>query len=251
LQPLSAWSKLVTVPAIPSAAPQASLWEDFIDIITSPSEVFRRRENSGFGLQLLIVTVLFAIILLGTKSLIQPVFDAEVSRQTAQVLRAHPEITADKIQGQMAFGQKIAPFVIIVTIPISIMLTGLVLWVVGKIFESKQMVQTAMMVATYAFVPRIIGTVLGAVIAYFSSPERLTGAARITVSLGALLDPDTASPVLMALLTRVDLFTLWQTALLAIGLQVTGKVSRSSSYIAAALIWLIGALPTVLGALRR
>jgi hypothetical protein len=89
------------------------------------------------------------------------------------------------------------------------------------------------------------------VIAYFSSPERLTGAARITVSLGALLDPDTASPVLMALLTRVDLFTLWQTALLAIGLQVTGKVSRSSSYIAAALIWLIGALPTVLGALRR
>ena len=155
----------MTVPANTSAAPQASLWEDFIDIITSPSAVFRRRENSGFGLQLLIVTVLFAIILLGTKSLIQPVFDAEMSRQTAQILKAHPEITADKIQGQMAFGQKIAPFLIIVTIPISIMLTGLVLWVVGKIFESKQMARAAFMVATYAFVPRIIGTVVGAVIA--------------------------------------------------------------------------------------
>jgi hypothetical protein len=241
----------VTVPANPSTAPQTSLWEDFIDIFTSPSDVYRRRENSGFGMQLLIVTVLFAIILLGTKSLVQPVFDAEMARQTAQVLKAHPEVTADQINKQMAMGAKLAPIFIIVVIPISILLTGLVLWAVGKIFESKQMAKTAIMVATYAFVPRILGTVIGAVIAYFSNPDRLTSAARITVSLGQFVDPDRTSPVLMALLTRVDLFTLWQTALLAIGLQVTGKVSKSSSYIAAALVWLIGALPTVLGALRR
>jgi hypothetical protein len=241
----------VTVPANSTAAPSTSLWEDFIDIFTTPSEVFRRRENSGFGLQLLIVTVLFAVILLGTKSLVQPVFDAEMARQTAQVLKAHPEVTAEQISKQMAMGAKLAPIFIIVAIPISIVLTGLVLWAVGKIFESKQMAQTAIMVATYAFVPRILGTVVGAVIAYFSSPERLTGAARITVSLGQFLDPDKTSPVLMALLTRVDLFTLWQTALLAIGLQVTGKVTKTNSYIAAALVWLIGALPTVLGALRR
>ena len=241
----------MTVPANSSAAPQTSLWEDFIDIFTSPSEVFRRRENSGFGMQLLIVTVLFAIILLGTKSLVQPVFDAEIARQTAQVLKAHPEITADKIQGQMAFGAKIAPYFIIIAIPISILLTGLVLWVVGKIFESKQRAQTALMVATYAFVPRILGVVAGAVIAYLSNPERLNGAGRITLGLGALLDPDKTSPALLALLTRVDVFTIWQTILLAIGLQVTGKVSKTNSYIAAALVWLIGALPSVLGALRR
>jgi hypothetical protein len=241
----------VTVPATSSAAPQTSLWEDFIDIFTSPSEVFRRRENSGFGMQLLIVTVLFAIIVLGTKSLVQPVFDAEMARQTAQVLKAHPEITADQMSKQMAMGAKLAPIFIIIVIPISILLTGLVLWVVGKFFESKQMAQAAIMVASYAFVPRIVGTVVGAIIAYFSNPDRLTSAARITVSLGQFLDPDKTSPVLMALLTRVDLFVLWQTALLAIGLQVTGKVSKSNSYIAAALVWLIGALPAVLGALRR
>jgi hypothetical protein len=123
--------------------------------------------------------------------------------------------------------------------------------VVGKIFEAKQTAQTAIMVATYAFVPRILGVVAGAVIAYFSNPDRLNGAGRITLGLGALLDPDKSSPVLLALLTRVDVFTIWQTILLAIGLQVTGKVSKSNSYIAAALVWLIGALPTVLGALRR
>ena len=241
----------MTVPENTPAAPQASLWEDFIDIFTSPSQVFRRRENSGFGLQLLIVTVVFGILVLGTKSLMQPVFDAEMARQTAQVLKAHPEVTAEQLKGQMAMGEKIAPIFIIIAIPISILLTGLVLWLVGKIFESKQTAQTAMMVATYAFVPRLLGTVVGAVIAFLSSPERLNGAARLTVGLGALLDPDKSSPVLLALLTRVDLFVIWQTILLAIGLQVTGRVSKASSYLAAALVWLIGALPTLLGALRR
>jgi hypothetical protein len=241
----------VSEPAKSAAAPKASLWEDFIDIFTSPSQVFRRRENSGFGMQLLVVTVLFAVLILGTKSLMQPVFDAEMARQTAQLLKAHPEITADKIQGQMAMGAKLAPIFIMISIPISVMLTGFVLWMVGKIFESKQEATTGIMVAAYAFVPRILGLVVGALIAYLSSPERLTGAARITVSLGALMDPDKTSPVLLALLTRVDLFTLWQTVLLGIGLQVTGKISKSNAYIAAALVWLIGALPTVLGALRR
>ena len=88
-------------------------------------------------------------------------------------------------------------------------------------------------------------------IAYFSNPDRLNGAGRITLGLGALMDPDTTSPALLALLTRIDVFTIWQTILIAIGLQVTGKLSKTNSYIAAALVWLIGALPTVLGALRR
>ena len=238
-------------PAAAAVAPQASLWEDFIDVITSPSQVFRRRENSGFGMQLLVITVLFAIIIFASKSVMQPVFDAETARQSAQVLKAHPEVTADQINKQMAMGQKLAPFIIMVVIPISVLLTGLVLWMVGKIFESTQTAQSAIMVAAYAMVPRILGAVVGAVIALLSSPERLNGAARVTMGLGALMDPDKTSPALLALATRVDVFVIWQTILLAIGLQVTGKVLKTNAYIAAGLVWLIGALPTVLPALRR
>jgi hypothetical protein len=240
----------VTEPANASAAPQASLWEDFIDIFTSPSQVFRRRESSGFGLQLLVLTVLFAAIILGTKSLVQPVMDAEMARQGAHLMRAHPEITAEQLQKQQVIGEKLGPIFIIFAIPIFAMLTGLVLWLVGKLFDSKQTASQGIMVATYAFFPKLLATVVGALIAYLSSPERLNGMARLSVGLGALLDPDKTSPVLLALLARVDVFTLWETALLAIGLQVTGKVSKTNSYIAAAIVWLIGALPGVLGALR-
>jgi hypothetical protein len=240
----------VTESANSPAVPQASLWEDFIDIFTSPSQVFRRRESSGFGLQLLVLTVLFAVIVLGTKSLVQPVIDAEMARQGAHLMKSHPEITAERLQQQQAIGEKVGPIFIIIAIPISAMLTGLVLWLVGKIFDSKQTARAAIMVATYAFFPKLLATVAGALIAYLSNPERLTGMARLSVGLGQFLDPDTTSPILMALLARVDVFTLWETALLAIGLQVTGKVSKTNSYIAAAIVWLIGALPGVLGALR-
>jgi hypothetical protein len=240
----------VTEPALTPAVPSASLWEDFIDIFTSPSAVFRRRENSGFGVPLLVLTVLLAILILGTKSLVSPVIDAEMARQGAHLMKSHPEITAAQLQQQQAMGEKFGPIFVIIVIPISAMLTGLVLWAVGKIFESKQTASQAMMVATYAFFPKILASIVGAIIAFLSSPERLNGMTRLTVGLGTMLDPDKSSPVLLALLARADVFTIWETILLAIGLQITGKVSKTNSYLAAAIIWFIGALPALLGALR-
>lgn len=240
----------MTEPALTPAAPTASLWEDFIDIFSSPSAVFRRRENSGYGVQLLVLTVIFAILILGTKSLVSPVIDAEMARQGAHAMKAHPEITAAQLQQQQAMGEKFGAYFVIIVIPISAMLTGLVLWVVGKIFESKQTATQAIMVATYAFFPKILASLAGALIAYLSNPERLNGMSRLSVGLGALFDPDKTSPVLMAFVARLDVFTIWETVLLAIGLQITGKVSKSNSYLVAAIVWFIGALPGLLGALR-
>ena len=240
----------MTEPALIPAAPTASLWEDFIDIFTSPSAVFRRRENSGFGMPLLVLTLLFGILIYGTKPLVQPAIDAETSRAFAKVAKAHPEVTAEQMQSQRAMGEKLGPVFIIIAIPIMAMLTGLVLWLTGKLFDSTETASQGIMVATYAFFPKILASIVGALIGLLSTPERLNGMARLTVGVGALFDPETASPILMALVTRLDVFTIWETVLLAIGLQITGKVLKSNSYVVAAIVWLIGALPGLLGALR-
>jgi hypothetical protein len=237
----------VTEPTLTPGVPSASLWEDFIDIFTSPSAVFRRREQSGFGLQLLVLTVIFAILVLGTKSLVMPAIDADIARQ----MHAHPELTAEQMEKGRSMGELFGPIFVIVLFPLMAVLTGLILWLVGKIFDSRQTPRQGMMVATYAFFPKLLYSIASAIIAFLSNPDRLNGMSRVTVGLGALLDPDKTSPVLLALLVRVDVFTLWGTALLAIGLQVTGKVSKPNSYLAAALVWCVGALPGVLGALRR
>ena len=53
----------------------------------------------------------------------------------------------------------------------------------------------------------------------------------------------------------VPIFTrylrIWVTVLLAIGLYVVGKVSKQQAAIAAAITWVVGALPVVFGALRQ
>jgi hypothetical protein len=57
--------------------------------------------------------------------------------------------------------------------------------------------------------------------------------------------------MLVEFLGRMDVFTIWVTVLLAIGLAVTGRISRGKAAMAAVVIWLIGALPGVVGALFR
>jgi ABC-type transport system involved in cytochrome c biogenesis permease component len=54
----------------------------------------------------------------------------------------------------------------------------------------------------------------------------------------------------MALASRIDPFVIWITVLLAIGLHVVGKIPKQQAYISAAIVWVVGALPAVFGALR-
>jgi hypothetical protein len=92
--------------------------------------------------------------------------------------------------------------------------------------------------------------VLNGVQAMMLDPSRLNGPFRVSLGLGRFFDPDMASPVLIALAGRINVFTIWVTILLAIGLSVTGKIPRQRAAIAAAIVWILGALPMIFQALR-
>ena len=244
----SASAPIQSSPA-PDAAP-ASRWEDFMDIFYAPSQVFARRANSGFGIPMLVVTVLVGIIAMANSGVMQPIMDAEFSRATAATMRDNPQVTAEMMERGRGFGETIAKYGAFVFVPAGIFFTGLALWLFGKLVDAKEHLSAALMVAAYAFVPRILEAVLAGVQGLVLDPATLDGRFKLSFGLGRFLDPDTASPVLLALLGRVDLFTIWVTVLLAIGLAVTGGIPRSRAAIAAALVWVFGALPSLMGALR-
>jgi hypothetical protein len=106
-------------------------------------------------------------------------------------------------------------------------------------------------VTAYSFVPRILDAVLGGLQGLVLDPAQLNGRFRISLGVGRFLDPDTTAPILLAIVGRIDLFTIWVTILMAIGLSVTGGISRGRAYMAAALVWAAGALPVVLQTLRQ
>ncbi|HKT09985.1 MAG TPA: YIP1 family protein [Gemmatimonadaceae bacterium] len=235
-----------------TAAPKApSVWEDFIDIFTSPSEVFARRQNGNWFIPMIVVTVLVFAIYLGTKSMTQAVFDAEFARGMQAAMRQNPQLTPDQIEKGKSFAGVAFGAAVLFAVPIATFFVGLCLWVVGKLFDATIGFGAALLVAAYAQFPKIFQPVAGALIAYFSDPSTLTSASKITVSPAHFLDVSTTSPVMLALLTRFDLLTIWCTILVGIGLAVVGKIPRSKAMLAAVIVWALSSVFPLLSALRQ
>lgn len=229
---------------------KASLWEDFVDIFYAPSSVFVRRADGKFGKPLLFLVVVGAVLYFLTKNAMQPVMDAEFARRSADMLRKNPNLTAEQMASGRGFFETLGPLFFVIGITLSVLGTGVVLWLVGKLFDAKESVTAAIMIATYAEVPRIVQILTNTAQGLFMSPEKLTSINSVGFSPARFMDPDHASAVMIALASRVDLFTIWITVLLVIGLHVVGKIPKQQAAIAAAITWVVGALPAVFGALR-
>jgi hypothetical protein len=240
----------MTEPTATTAASPA-VWEDILEIFYAPSRVFARREGRGFGMPWLIYIVLLAVLFFATRSALQPVYEAEASRQIMAAVAKNPQINQDMIQQQMELGKKFTGVAIILFGAIGPLLVGLLLWLVGKAVGAAEVLATAMMVAVMSQFPRLLGFVAGAIQAVFIAPEDIRGQTSISLGPARFLDPDTASALTTGLLVRLDVFTIWATVLLAIGLKVTGKIDMTRAAIVAAIIWLLGALPVLLGALAQ
>ncbi len=244
-QPMSAPSE-----ASPPAKP-AALWEDFIDIFYAPSEVFARRANANFFVPLLIVTVLFTAIFLAGSSAMQPIMDGEFSRNMAAVQKKNPSITAEQLQSMRSIGEKFAKVGAFFIIPVITFMTGLFLWIVGKFVDAKQALGAALVVAAYANITKVVSALVGGLQLLVLDSSTMTSQYNLSLGPARFFDPDATSPILMVVLGRLDVFTIWTTILLGIGLAVTGKIPRSRAMIAAVLLWIIGGLPQILGAARQ
>jgi hypothetical protein len=240
----------VSQPSVAATAPSTSLWEDFIDIFVSPASVFRRRERSSWIIPLLVVTVLVGIIAIASKGVLQPVVDAEFERAADQ-MRKNPQITEEIIERTRGFSMWAATWGPVILTPIAVILVGLMTWLVAKLVDSKQTLHAALVVASYSFVPRVVQGIFNAVQGLLLKPEQLGGIVKLSLSPARFVNLSTTSPVVVQILNRFDLFTIWVTVLLAIGVYVTGRVSKGQAAVAGVLFWVVGSLPALLGALRQ
>lgn len=230
-------------------APSASLWEDFIDIIVAPASVFRRRERGSWVIPLVIVTIAIAIIAFASRGVMQPVMEAEFER-AADTMRKNPQVTEEMIERMHSFIDFTTTWGPVIFTPITIVIVGFMTWLVAKLVDSRQELHAALMVASYSYVPRVIQFIANAVQGLVMRPEQLNGVVKLSFSPARFVDPATTNPVVVQLLNRFDLFTIWVTVLLAIGVYVTGRVSKRQAAIAGFLFWVVGAIPAILGALR-
>lgn len=225
----------------PEAERHTPIWEDFVDIFYAPSEVFDRRRAGRFGLALLILATVMGLLFYASQFFLAEVMEAEFAR----AMEGQPVSPEEMAQMRQMSGI-IGTVGFIVTLPIGVLVVAVVLWLVGKLFGSVATFAAAAMVATYAQAPKVLQQLAAIVQGFLIDP--ITSIYQVTLSPARFVDPDTTSATLAALLARADVFVIWSVVLLGIGLHVVGRVPKAQAYLAAAIVWLLGCIPILLGA---
>lgn len=241
------------VPPPPAAAPSApptALWEDFIDVLYAPARVFARRRDARFGPALLLSALVGLALFVAFRGMFDAITDAAVSQQLQSNPALTPQEVASARETAAKFGIVTGVLQAVVGYPLLIALLATVIWFVGKIFGSTQRFAHAMTIASYANLPRLLGTVVSGVLFALGRPARVLSPFSVLLSPLRLVDEAALSALQVALLSRFDLFTLWATVLVAVGLHVIGGLARSRAAMAAGLIWLVATMLTLATAAR-
>lgn len=231
---------LMTAPTAPA---QPSLMEDLIDIWYAPSAVFARRKTGMWG-PLVVVAVLCSVLMIVNAGAMQGVMDAEVQRAIVKAMEKNPSMPAEQLEGMRSVIEGSIKWGAVAVIPAILFLLGLVVFLLGKLFGGTLTYGTGVMIASLAYLPRVLEMVLVMVQALVLDTSAFVGRYQFSWGVGRFLDPS-GDQTMVNLLGRIDLFTIWVTVLIAIGLEHAAKVEKPKAYAAAAICWVIGALPVL------
>lgn len=220
-----------------------SRWDDYLDVFVSPGRLFERRSDGKFGHAMLVFIIAAAVLYFATRTAMQPIMNAEFERGMA----ANPNLTPEQMEAGRKFAGIAGAIFVLVGTPILMLVLGLVIWIAARIVGKSLSYAQGATIATFAMFPRLVDAVVNAVQALLMDEASLTSRYKVSLGVGRFLDPDNA--MLLALVGRLDVFTLWITALIAIGIKMMTKATTGQAVAAAALVWLVGALPALLQAI--
>ena len=234
----------MTAPAPDTKAPG---WEDYLEVFYAPSRVFTRR-GTKWGGPLLVLFLAMVVVVLGTYSLLKPLYDAEGQRAMAdrlQGMTAEQRAQAEQMSGKFAFLGPVAVIGLHTVIPL---LLGILLWLVGKMLGAVQQLGAALTVGVFSYFPRILAWPVFGLQAAILPEDRLKGFAAVSLGPARLVEPTNLATI--GMLGRLDLFVIWTTILLALGLRVTGGITTQKAIIAGVIMWILGTLPPLIAYLR-
>jgi hypothetical protein len=226
---------------------RASFVEDFIDIFYAPSSVFERRRNASPWPAILVVTGLYVIAAYIMFTLLAPVFDAMMTKQMAAAAQ-NPNITPSQMQGMRTFGRIMMMVTAVVSVPLTILVLGIVTWFVAKLLDAEQTLRASFLIIAFSFLPRILEQILTALQAFWLDINTIPSIYGVSLSAARFLDP-AASPLSLGLASRLDPFIIWSYVLIGIGLHVMGRISRGKAAVGAVVLFLLASVPAILGVL--
>lgn len=226
------------------------------NIFFEPERTFKALKAKPRFVLVTLITIILASIF--TFAFNQKFGEEGYRREFTAQLEKNPQMASmsneDKartVETQVAFS-KYSPLLAPVAIIIFSLIGALIYWGGSKAFGGEGGFMHALSVWFYSGFPAAVISLIGnMIVLYFKAAEEIDiGASQrglLQANLSFLFGKD-ASPVLVTLVSVLDLFAIWGWILAAIGLRVTNKISSGSAWAVVLIVALIGIFFRVVGA---
>ncbi len=223
------------------AAP-GGLFEDMIEVFYAPSAVFERTRAVKAMKYVLVTAVVVLVISVATKNLLMPWLDAQADmtiKMAAAKGKPMPDAAVSSMRSFTAWG-------IIIGAPLTMLigpyLNALFIMLGAKITKANISFSQAATVATLAGMPRILGWLALPIQALLGNGESARSLADLSLGPARFVDPLTTPPAVLTLLSNLDVFRIWQIALVAIGVAVVARVPKGTGVVVAIVMLGVGAI---------
>lgn len=212
-----------------------------ISVLTAPAKTFAAiAERPTFVVPLILLALLGAAVTNITFTKVDP--NDFVHMMEEQGRQMPPNAPAPETM--LTFARWSGTVGALFVAPIIYVIAALLFWVTLRLAGSEMDFVRSLSVTTHGFVPFGVAALIGIPVALARdtiSMEDAQGGQFLQSSLAALASEDTGH-VVKALLSSVDLFSIWVIVLLALGFRIVGKVSKGAAWGSVLAVWAIGIL---------
>jgi len=235
---------------IPQEQPSMGFLSRLVGVFFSPGETFDdvvRKPDILPPLALgILTTIAFSEVMLakiGMERIIRMQLE-----QSGRLSSMTPDQVDQAVTQGAKFGAIVTHVIGVAAVPIiMLILAAIGLGIVNLIFGAKTKFSTAFSVTCYANFVGVLGGILGIVVMLFGDPEHFNPNTPVPTNVGFFFPQATTSKPLFALVSSLDLFSIWFMVLLGIGFAATTqrKAKTSSVFLVFLGLWAIYVLAKV------
>lgn len=193
---------------------------------------------------------LLIFIIVSVASSIAVAMKVDFNALAREAIEANPNIPPDKAEGAVNMTKgimKITMYTSPLLITLMLVIAAGVLLLAFKMFGGEGDFNGALSITTYAWFPRLIRGILGAIVMLSKSSLSIFELQNPVMSnLGFLFDPKT-QPVQYAIGSSLDVFNIWSLVLLIIGFSALSKLPKVRSAVIVIALWLVVNLVSLIG----
>ncbi len=225
-------------PAPPAEPPAKNTFQRIAGVLFAPADTFRDIARRPDILMPLIILVIIGFV---TSAMIIPRmdFEAVVREQMASSNRNMSESDMENaVKMGSAFGKVMAWLGPFLSIAIWAIIAG-VLLLAHRLFGGEGNFKQAFSTVLYSWIPLTINGIVMGIVAVARGEIDPSTMPTLVKSNPAFLVDMKDNPILFAVLSSLDIFTIWTLILLIIGFATLSRLSRAKSAVIIISLWLL------------